>query len=92
MTKVSVYVDDGVWRAFKEAVFKKYGNRRSINKEVNNLLRAQLVEEQVISGFVKIGVKVNGSISSREIQENRPKLKGPSSAEIIREMRSNRLA
>lgn len=91
MTKVSVYVDDEVWHAFKEKVFKKHGNLRSISKEVDDLLRAQMVEEQVTSGFAKIGVKVNGTISSREIEENRPKLKGPPSEEIIREMRGKRL-
>lgn len=91
MTKVSVYVDDDVWLSFKKQVFQKHGNLRSISSEVEDLLRAQVVEEQVVSGFEKIGVKVKGTISSREIKEIRPKLKGPPSEEIIKEMRRKRL-
>ena len=91
MTKVSVYVDDEVWRAFKEKVFQKHGNLRSISKEVDDLLRSQNVEDQVISGFANMGIKLTGRVSSREIEENRPKSRGPTSLEILKEMRSKRL-
>ncbi|MGA2386692.1 MAG: hypothetical protein ABSG33_09180 [Candidatus Bathyarchaeia archaeon] len=90
MTKVSIYVNDDVWLAFKEKVFQKNGNLRCISREVENLLAAEAMEDQVVSGFRKMEITVKGTITSREIKEKRPKLKGPPSEEIIREMRSKR--
>jgi len=91
LTKVSVYVDDSVWLSFKKQVFQKHGNLRNLSSEVENLLRSEAVEEQVTSGFGKIGVTVKGTISSQEIKALRPKLRGPSSEEILKEMRRKRL-
>jgi hypothetical protein len=91
LTKVSVYLDDSTWLSFKKQVFQKHGNLRNLSSEVENLLRAEIVEHQVTSGFEKIGVNVRGTISSQEIKSVRPKLRGPSSEEVLKEMRRKRL-
>ena len=92
LAKVSIYVDDAVWNSFKTQVFQKHGNLRKLSAEVENLLRVAIVEDQVISAFEKIGVKAKGAISSQEIKAARPKLRGPPSEKILKEMRQKRVA
>lgn len=92
MAKVSIYVDDAVWDNFKAQVFQKHGNLRKLSSEVEKLLRAAIVEDQVASAFEKIGVTAKGTASSQEIKAIRPKLRGPPSEEILREMRHKRVA
>jgi len=92
LTKVSIYVNDKVWSDFKKEVFQKYGSLRKISSEVEMLLRSFIVKDAVVLGFERIGVKADGVISSSEIKAARPILKGPSSEEIIREMRRKRVA
>ena len=92
MAKVSIYVDDEVWGSFKTQVFHKHGNLRKLSSEVESLLRAAIVEDQVVSAFEKIGVTAKGTVSSNEIKATRPKLRGPPSEEILKEMRQKRFA
>jgi len=92
LTKVSIYVNDKVWSDFKKEVFQKYGSLRKISSEVEMLLRSLIVQDAVVLGFRRIGVKADGVISSSEIKAGRPILRGPSSEEIIREMRRKRVA
>ena len=92
MAKVSIYVDDEVWASFKAQVFQKHGNLRKLSTEVEMLLRAAIVKDQVVSAFEKIGVTAKGTASSQEIKAIRPKLRGPSSEEILRQMRNKRIA
>jgi hypothetical protein len=92
LAKVSIYVDDEVWDSFKAQVFQKHGNLRKLSTEVEMLLRAAIVKDQVISAFEKIGVTAKGTASSQEIKAIRPKLRGPSSEEILRQMRNKRIA
>jgi hypothetical protein len=92
LTKVSIYVDDAVWKSFKAQVFQKHGNMRKISSEVEEILRAEIVQNQVVSEFKKMGVKAKGTASSQEIKALRPKLRGPASEEIVKEMRQRRLA
>jgi hypothetical protein len=87
LTKVSIYVNDKVWSDFKKEVFQKYGSLRKISSEVEMLLRSLIVQDAVVLGFRRIGVKADGVISSSEIKAGRPILRGPYSEEIIREMR-----
>ncbi|MEM2971964.1 MAG: hypothetical protein QW270_06030 [Candidatus Bathyarchaeia archaeon] len=92
MTKVSIYINDKVWSDFKKEVFQKYGSLRKISSEIETLLRSLIVQDTLVSGFKKIGVKANGAISSFEIKAKRPILRGPPSEEIIREIRRKRVA
>lgn len=91
MTKVTVYIDDSIWLNFKKQVFQKHGNLRHLSSEVETLLQDDVAEEKVISGFEKMGVTVKGTISSQKIKAVRPKLRGPPSEEIVKEMRRKRL-
>lgn len=92
LTKVSVYINDKVWSDFKKEVFQKYGSLRKISSEIETLLRTLIVQDALVLGFKKIGVKANGTISSFEIKAKRPILRGLPSEEIIREMRRKRVA
>lgn len=91
MAKVSLYINEEVWAKFREEVFRKYGSLRKLSSEVEDLLRSTLVQDKVKSEFEKLGIKTEGSISSREVKEKRPILKGPSSEKIVREMRRKRV-
>ena len=92
LTKVSVYVDDSVWLKFKAQVFEKHGSLRKISREVEELLRATIMEDEIISAFKKTGIAVKGDISSQEIKQTRITLKGPPAEEIVKEMRLRRVA
>ena len=92
MTKVSVYVDDSVWLKFKTQVFQKHGNLRKISSEVEELLRATIMEDEILSAFKKTGIAVKGTTSSQEIKQTRTTLKGPPAEEIVKEMRRRRVA
>ena len=92
LTKVSVYVDDAVWLKFKAQVFEKHGSLRKISKEVEELLQATIMEDEIISAFKKVGIATNGAISSQEIKQTRVTLKGLLAEEIVKEMRCRRVA
>jgi hypothetical protein len=91
LTKVSVYVDDAVWLSFKKQVVQKQGSLRKLSSEVESLLRSEIVADNVISGFNKMGVDAKGTVSSQEIKAVRPKLRGPPKEEILKGMRRKRL-
>ncbi|MBS7623343.1 hypothetical protein KEJ39_06685 [Candidatus Bathyarchaeota archaeon] len=92
MAKVSLYINKEVWAKFREEVFRKHGSLRKLSSEVEALLSSTLVEDKVTAQFEKLGFKTAGAISSRELRERRPALRGPPSERIIREMRRKRVA
>ena len=63
MTKVSIYIDNAVWESFKAQVFQKHGNMRKISSEVEDILRAEIVQTLVVSEFEKMGIKDKGTAS-----------------------------
>jgi hypothetical protein len=91
LTKVSVYVNDSVWLSFKKQVFQKHGNLRKLSSEIEALLRAAIVEDEIVSAFKKTGIIAKGTASSQEIKQTRPKLKGLPSEEILKQMRRRRI-
>jgi len=92
LAKVSLYINEEIWTKFREEVFRKYGSLRKLSSEVEALLGSALVEDKVAFEFKKLGIKTEGTISSREVKERRPALRGPSSEKIVREMRGRRVA
>lgn len=92
MKKVSLYIDEKLWTKFKEAVLRKHGTLRKLSSEVENLLRTSLIDEEIRRAFEKMGVDMRVSVFSEEIKRSRPKLRGPPSEELIREMRGKRIA
>ena len=92
MTKISLYIDEDVWAKFRENVFRKHGSLRNLSSEVEALLRSTLVEDSMVSELQKMGITSEGTISSKEVKETRPVLKGPPSEEILGNMRRRRVA
>lgn len=90
MKKVSLYLDEELWVKFKEAVLKKHGTLRKLSSEVESLLRASLVNEDVERALKKMSVKT--FVSPEEVKRGRPKLRGPPSQILIREMMGRRVA
>ena len=92
MTKISLYIDEEVWAKFRENVFKKHGSLRNLSSEVEALLCNTLVEDSMVSELQKMGITSEGTISSKEVKETRPMLRGPPSEEIVAKMRRRRVA
>ena len=91
MKKVSLYVDEKLWARFKEAVLRKHGTLRKLSSEVESLLRTSLIDEEIGRAFEKIGIDIRALIFPEEIKRSRPKLRGPPSEDLIREMRGKRV-
>jgi len=91
LKKVSLYIDEELWNKFKEVVLRKHGTLRKLSSEVESLLRASLIDEEIGHVFKRMGLDVRIPRSSEEIKKNRPKLRGPSSEILIRELRGRRV-
>jgi hypothetical protein len=88
LKKVSLYIDEELWTNFKENVLRKHGTLRKLSSEVEESLRHSLVcEELLLGSFKKIGINSDVSVTSEKIKRNRPRLRGPPSEILIREMR-----
>ena len=91
MKKVSLYIDEKLWARFKEAVLRKHGTLRKLSSEVESLLRTSLIDEEIGRAFEGMGIDIRAPISPEEIKRSRPKLRGPPSEDLIREMREKRI-
>jgi len=87
LKKVSLYIDEKLWARFKEVVLRKHGTLRKLSSEVESLLRTSLIDEGIGRAFEKMGIEVSVPASPEEIKRSRPKLRGPPSEDLIREMR-----
>ncbi|MBS7612255.1 hypothetical protein KEJ27_08680 [Candidatus Bathyarchaeota archaeon] len=91
MKKVSLYLDDKLWIKFKEVVLRRHGTLRKLSNEVENVLRASLVEENIEEAFKAMDLDVKVVSSPEDVKRSRPKLQGPSSELLIRKMRGMRI-
>lgn len=91
MKKVSLYIDEKLWAMFKEAVLRKHGTLRKLSSEVESLLRTSLIDEEIGRAFEKMGIDIRAPISPEGMKRSRPKLRGPPSEDLIREMREKRI-
>ena len=91
MKKVSLYIDEKLWARFKDVVLRRHGTLRKLSSEVESLLRTSLIDEEIGRACEKIGVDIRVLISPEEIKRSRPKLRGPPSEDLIREMRGKRI-
>ena len=48
MGKVAIYIDEAVWKSFKEEVLRKYGTTRGVSKEVESLIGSYSVRDALI--------------------------------------------
>ncbi|MEM3419091.1 MAG: hypothetical protein QW806_02590 [Nitrososphaerota archaeon] len=91
MKKVSLYLNEELWIRFKEAVLKKHGTLRKLSDEVENLLRASMIDEEIEKAFKNMGINVKTVFSPEEVKRNRPQLRGPPSEVLIKKMRGRRV-
>jgi hypothetical protein len=92
LKKISLYLDEKLWIKFKESILRKYGTLRKLSNEVENILRASIIDEEIEKAFKISGLNVKPIFSPEEIKHNRPQLRGPSSEALIRKMRGRRIA
>lgn len=85
-------MDDSDRLKFGTQAFQKYGSLRKISSEVEDLLRALIMEDEIQTAFKKTGISIKGVTSSQEIIETRPMLKGPPAEEIMKQMRGRKVA
>jgi len=86
--KVSLYLQDEVWRKFKRDVLRRTGELRSLSSEVQKLIEENSAEDSLRKGFEKIKVIVK-PISSSDVVPVKPSIR-TSSGETIRKMRDRR--
>lgn len=84
MAKVTVYLDDQVWSKFRASVFQRHGSLKVLSKEVEESLKATLVEEDVLPYLVKLKASLNPKTRAR------PEQRGASAESQIRKMRRRR--
>lgn len=92
LKKVSLYINEELWARFKEVVLRKHGTLRKLSSEVEDLLMASLPDDEVKRAFEKMGADIGTLISPEEVKRGRPKLRGPPSEDLIREMRGRPVA
>jgi len=56
------------------------------------LLGTVFIEDALLTAFRDLGISVRGTISSKEVEQDRPLLKGPPSEQLVNEMRRKRVA
>jgi antitoxin component of MazEF toxin-antitoxin module len=71
-------------------VLKGSSSRFERQKEDRNPMRSEDIQEVMILGAKKIGVKVNRSLFPSRVKRLRPKLGGASAETIVRQMRKGR--
>lgn len=86
--KVSLYLEDEVWKKFKRNVVRRTGDLRSLSSEVQELIRENSEEDSLRKGFEKMKVDLK-PISSSQVVPVKPSVR-TSSANIIRKMRNRR--
>ena len=91
LKKVSVYLDEKLWIKFKEEVLRRHGTLRKLSSEVESLLRFSLTDEDIRLAFETAGISLR-DVSAENVKENRPKLRGPASEVLIRNIRGRRIA
>ncbi len=83
--KVSFYVDEKLWKAFKDRVFNKNGSLRGLSHELSNILRDSLPES--LSEELKRRIIADPTaFDPQSIRVGRPKVK-ISSTQLLREDR-----
>src|SRR5690348_1743653 len=62
--KVSLYLQDEVWRKFKRDVLRRTGELRNLSSEVQELIKENSAKHSLRRGFEKMKVNVKPIISS----------------------------
>lgn len=86
MVYISLYIDDDLWRRFREDVLRSRGKSRALSDQVAELIEDALTQEAVTRGFGLIGESPSRILSAAEIKPITPRV-DTSSERAIREMR-----
>ena len=83
--KVSLYLEDELWKRFKKRLLQRAGDARVLSKEVQALLRESIVEDELKAGFelMKIETKL---ITPDQVEAVTPSVP-TSSARTLKDMR-----
>ncbi len=92
MAKVSLYIDDGAWKRFREQVFARHGTLRRLSDEVEGLICSEDMEGIMAVGAKKVGISIERGLTTSAIKKARPKLRGAVAESIVRQMRDQRHA
>lgn len=87
MAKVSLYIDDGTWRRFREQVFARHGTLRQLSGEVEDLIYSEDIERILAMAAKKVGIPIEKELTPSAIKKTRPKLRGAAAEKIVRQMR-----
>lgn len=92
LAKVSLYIDDGAWKRFREQVFARHGTLRRLSDEVEGLICSEDIERIVALSAKKFGISIEPGLTPSAIKKTRPKLRGAVAESIVRQMRDKRYA
>jgi Holliday junction resolvasome RuvABC ATP-dependent DNA helicase subunit len=92
LAKVSLYIDDGAWKRFREQVFARHGTLRKLSGEVEGLIYSEDIERILAMGAEKVGIPIERELTPSVIKKARPKLRGEVAERIVRQMRDQRHA
>ena len=88
--KVSLYMDEDLWRRFKKKVVQRTGDTRGLSREVENLIRDSMTVGALERGFDQLGVGPK-RLAPPPFKPVVPAIP-TSSSRTLREMRKTRLA
>lgn len=86
--KVTLYLQDEIWKKFKRGVLRKTGELRRLSSEVQELIEDSSEEDSLRKGFERLGMEIK-PISSSQVVAIKPSVPTSSSA-TIRKMRDAR--
>lgn len=89
MGKVSIYIDEEIWRKFKKVIVQRTGDTRSLSKEVQSLIEERIVEKALLDAFEGLDLKLQKLPSFGDIKPAVPRI-ATSSGRMVREMRDER--
>ena len=89
MGKVSVYIDEELWKKFKKMIVQRTGDTRSLSREVQTLIEETIVEKTLLDAFKRLGLNLEKLPSFGDIKLVVP-TEPTSSGRIVREMRGKR--
>jgi len=87
--KVSVYIDEELWKKFKKMIVQRTGDTRSLSREVQTLIEETIVEKALLDAFKRLGLNLEKLPSFGDIKLVVP-TEPTSSGRIVREMRGKR--
>jgi len=87
--KVSIYMDEELWKKFKKMIVQRTGDTRSLSKEVQSLIEETILEKVLLDAFKRLDLNLKKLPSFGDIRPVVP-TKSTSAGRMVREMRDER--